>query len=380
MESNPLIGLSGLGQSIWYDYIDRNLLRSGTLARMINEDGLKGVTSNPTIFEKAIEGSDIYDDALMVIARGNPSLSAREYFYTLAVQDIRAAADVLMPVYERSKRRDGMVSLEVSPDLAHDTDGSIAEARRLYALVDRPNVMIKIPATQAGIPAVEQLISEGINVNVTLLFSLDRYMDVARAYLRGLRKRMHSGGSLVGVASVASFFVSRVDSLIDQELQKRLEEAAPGARESVRALLGTIAISNAKLAYQKFLEIFAASEFVELQLAGAQTQRLLWASTGTKNPAYSDVMYIESLVGPETVNTVPPATYESFKRHGRASVSLGQGVAEAREHLEAVARLGINLPAALQKLEADGVAAFKHSFDSLLSTIEGKLRSMLTVT
>lgn len=378
MTSNPFVMLSEFGQSVWYDYIDRQLLQSGALARLIDEDGLKGVTSNPTIFEKAIQGSDVYDDALRAIARKDPGCSARDYFYILAIEDIQAAADLLHPVYEKTGWRDGMVSLEVSPDLAHDTQGSVAEARRLYDRVNRPNVMIKIPATSAGIPAIEQLISDGINVNVTLLFAIDRYVEVAGAYLRGLRRRIRNGGSLERIASVASFFVSRVDTMVDRLLQQGLGPAAGGYDERARSLLGTIAVANAKVAYQKYVEIFNGPGFADLQRAGAKSQRLLWASTGTKNPAYSDVMYVESLIGPDTINTVPPATYESFRRHGQVRLTLEENADDARDRLSAVAQLGIDLPAALRSLEEEGVDAFTRSFSGLLSTIEGKIRGMHT--
>lgn len=376
MSENPLVQLAEYGQSPWYDNIHREMLRSGELARMVKDDGLKGITSNPTIFDKAISGSEEYRESLKRLAEAHPEHDARQHFYALAIEDIRAAADVLRTVYEASGGRDGMVSLEVSPHLADDTQGSIAEARELFAEVDRPNVMIKIPATRAGLPAVEQLISEGINVNVTLLFSVERYVEVARAYLAGIRKRVAAGGAVDRVASVASFFVSRVDTLLDGLIEERAARLDGAERDRLLRLRGQLAVANAKLAYLRFRELFQGADFKPLAEAGAHVQRLLWASTGTKNPQYSDVLYIDSLIGPDTVTTVPPGTYEAFREHGRVAATLAEDIDAAPGLLDEVRAAGVDVDAAMEKLERDGVAAFAKSFDSLLENLERKLQEI----
>ncbi len=373
MSENPLVQLAELGQSPWYDNIHREMLRSGALARMVQEDGLKGVTSNPTIFDKAMSSGDEYRASMKRLAEAHPEHNVRQHFYALAIEDIRAAADVLGTVYEASGGRDGMVSLEVSPHLARDTQASIAEGRQLFAEVDRPNVMIKIPATREGLPAVEQLISEGINVNVTLLFSVERYVEVVHAYLAGLRRRAEAGGRIDRVASVASFFVSRVDALLDRELEARAAELSGEQRERLLGLRGRLAVANAKVAYRRYQEIFEGAEFAPLAEAGAHSQRLLWASTGTKNPDYSDVLYIDSLIGADTVTTVPPGTYEAFRDHGRVAPTLTEQVDQAAGLLEQAQAAGIDLAGAMQRLEEEGVAAFSKSFDSLLEHLERKL-------
>lgn len=374
---NPLLRLKTLGQSLWLDNIHRNLLESGELGRMIREDGICGITSNPTIFEQAISGGPDYDHALQALTGRDPGQSPQELFYALAVEDIRAAADILLPVYESSGHRDGMVSLEVSPDLAHDTEGTVAEARALHRRVDRPNLMIKVPATPEGLPAIERLIAEGINVNVTLLFSVERYRAVAEAYIGGLEARRAGGHKLDRVASVASFFISRVDGQVDALLeQKAAAASSEPARAAILALRGKAAIANAKMAYQVYREVFASERFRRLAHAGAHVQRLLWGSTGTKNPDYSDVLYVEELIGPETVNTVPPATYLAYRDHGSPRVTLTQGVAEARAALEGVAGLGIDLSAITRALEADGVKKFAQSFHNLLDVIAHKVAGM----
>jgi len=364
---NPLKELAGQGQSIWLDYIRRNLIRSGELKRMVEEDGIRGVTSNPTIFEKAIAGSTDYDEALGAMLARDAKAPVEQLYEPLAIEDIQMAADVLRPVYDASHGDDGYVSLEVSPHLAHDTQRSISEAKRLRAVVDRPNLMVKVPATPAGIPAIEQLIADGLNINVTLMFSMADYEAVARAYLTGLERCAEPSK----VASVASFFVSRVDTMVDKELEKN------GSPEA-SALLGKIAIANSKVVYRRFMEIFRGEGFASLRQRGARVQRPLWASTGTKNPAYSDVLYVENLIGPETVNTLPPDTINAFRDHGKISGAVvQQGFAEADAALAALAKLGIDLGAITAKLQQDGVAAFAASFDQLMAALEKKRQAMV---
>ena len=364
---NPLRALSEFGQSVWLDYIRRTLIVSGELRRLVEEDGLRGVTSNPTIFEKAIAGSTDYDAALQAVLTTDPHADCHVLYEKLAVEDIQMAADVLRPVYDASGQADGFVSLEVSPHLAHDTDGSVVEAERLWRAVSRPNVMIKVPATPEGIPAIEALTGRGINVNVTLIFSLAQYEPVAAAYLRGLRRVSDPGR----VASVASFFVSRVDTAVDRLLERR------GTSEAL-ALRGRSAIANARTAYRRFREIFDGDAFATLRTKGARPQRPLWASTGTKDPAYSDVRYVEELIGADTVNTMPPATMSAFRQHGRPRASLEAGPDDAAL-LERLAALGIDLGAIAERLQQEGLAAFAESFEKLLATIEEKRRAMLGV-
>jgi transaldolase len=354
--------LQALGQSIWLDNISRGLIRSGSLQRLVDE-GLLGVTSNPTIFEKAIAGSGDYDDQLATLARQR--MPPQETFEALAIQDIRAAADVLRPVYDALDGADGYVSLEVSPRLANDTAATIAEAERLFAAVDRPNVLIKIPATEAGLPAIAASIAKGINVNVTLLFDVDRYEAVANAYLQGLEARAAEGKALSHVASVASFFVSRVDTLVDAQLEGRPEHAA---------LLGTAAVANAKIAYERFERILGRPRFAALQARGARVQRVLWGSTSTKNPAYEDTKYVDPLIGPHTINTVPPQTLEAIKDHATVRPSVKEGLPEAHAQLAALADAGVDMKAVTAHLEVEGVAAFAKSYDDLLAGIEQKAR------
>ena len=360
MPENPLRKLNAAGQSVWYDYIRRNLL-GAELQRLIEQDDLRGITSNPTIFEKALTGGHDYDEALRRELRHAPEATPRELFYTLAVEDIRQAADQLRPVYERTDGVDGMVSLEVSPDLAHDTEATIGEARALAERVDRPNLMVKVPATEAGLPAVETLIAEGINVNVTLLFAVERYRAVAEAYIRGLERRHEAGQPLARIASVASFFVSRVDSALDPLLAERHPD-----------LQGRIAIANAKRAYRAFEDIFNDRRFLNLAYAGARVQRLLWASTGTKNPAYPELHYAENLIGSQTVDTMPPATYAAFREHGRVEPTLARGLDQAERQIAQLAQLGIDLKAVTDRLEEEGVAAFARSFDNLLAAVRDR--------
>lgn len=360
-KANPLCTLNASGQSVWYDNIRRSMLTSGELATLVSSDDLRGMTSNPTIFEKAIAGGDEYDDAIQRELAVNPQLSSRELFLALAVADIRAAAGALRPAYEATGGVDGMVSLEVSPDLAYDTEATIREARELHKRLDRRNVMIKVPATKQGLPAIEALIADGININVTLLFSVDRYLEVADAYLRGLERRVEQGLSVDAIGSVASFFVSRVDTAIDPLLAERCPQ-----------LQGKIAIANAKLAYRRFNELVQGERFAALRAAGARPQRLLWASTSAKNPAYRDVLYVEELIGPHTVDTMPPATYEAFRDHGVVAPTLDRDVDEALAQLAALSDCGIDLTEVTDHLEQEGVASFAKSFTTLLTAIESK--------
>ena len=364
--TSPLQAVQELGQSIWYDNMRRGLLGSGELRRLI-EQGVTGLTSNPTIFEKAIAGSTDYDEALMAPARaGN---EAKGTYETLAIEDIQAAADLLRPVYDRTSAADGYASLEVSPALAHDTEGTVAEARRLFAALDRPNVMVKVPATPEGIPAVRRLIGEGININVTLIFSRDAHRRVMEAYITGLEELATAGGEVNRVASVASFFVSRLDTAVDTLLEQRIGQGD----EALKALLGKAAIANAKLAYQAFKETFGDDRFAALRARGARVQRPLWASTGTKNPAYSDLLYVESLIGPDTVDTVPPATLTAFLEHGQAQATLEQDVPDAKETMEALVAAGISMDTVTAKLLSDGVKSFADSFDTLITNVREKM-------
>ncbi len=359
--------LNALGQAAWLDFIRRSYIASGELQALV-EQGLRGVTSNPSIFEKAIAGSADYDDDLRrLVAEGR---SVNDIYETLAIADIQRATDVLRPVYDESRGADGYVSLEVSPTLAHDTEGTIADARRLFAAVNRPNLMIKVPATPAGLPAIATLIGEGININVTLIFSVKQYEAVVEAYLSGLERLAASGGRLSDVASVASFFVSRVDTAVDKALEA----------QGVRDLQGKIAVANSKLAYARFKELFAGDRWQKLAAAGARYQRPLWASTSTKNPAYPDTLYVDTLIGPHTVNTLPPETLEAFMDHGVVAVTIEQGLDQARADVARLADLGIDLDAITQKLQDDGVAAFAKSFESLMNSIAQKQAQYTTTS
>ena len=371
---NPLKALQEYGQSIWLDYIRRNLITTGELKRLIDEDGLRGITSNPAIFEKAIAGSTDYEDLLKELS--STDLDSKSIFERLAIRDIQDAADVLRPVYEQTKRRDGYVSLEVSPTLANDTQGSIDEARRLWKAVERPNVMIKIPGTPEGIPAIHQCISEGININITLLFSQAAYEQVVEAYISGLEKRVADGNDISHIASVASFFVSRIDSLIDGMIAERLKKESKGAEQNLlRSIQGKIAIANAKLTYQKYRELFSNERWQKLAQKSGATQRVLWASTSTKNPNYRDVLYIEELIGPDTVNTIPPATMDAFREHGKLRPSLTEGVGDARIAMETLAQVGISMQQVTDKLLVDAVVLFDEAFKKLLGAIETKRQS-----
>ncbi|MDM8520800.1 bifunctional transaldolase/phosoglucose isomerase [Anaerolineales bacterium HSG6] len=371
MSENSLKNLSALGQSLWYDNIERSLLTGGKLARLVNEDYVMGVTSNPSIFQNAIGKSRAYDAQLEAILAENPTIAIKDLYEALAIEDIQGAADILQPVYNRTNGDDGYISLEVSPDLAHDTAGTIAEAKRLFEAVGRSNLMIKIPATQAGLPAITEVIGAGINVNVTLMFSLQNYIDVANAYIEGLEKLSAAGGDLKQIASVASFFISRVDALLD----KLLDESG---HDEASALQGKLAIANAKAAYLKFKELFSSERFQALSAKGARVQRPLWASTSTKNPTYSDVLYIEELIGSETVNTAPPATIEQFKDHGQAKASLEIDLEQAPAMLEKLAELGVDYDSATQKLQDDGVVSFAKAFVDLLNTLDEKREAIVS--
>jgi transaldolase len=355
------------GQSVWLDFISRKLICNGDLKRLVENDGVRGVTSNPTIFEKAIAGSTDYDQTLRALLSKDPDADVEKLYEPLAIEDIRMAADVLRPVYDETDAADGYVSLEVSPHLAHDTQATIAEARRLRAEVDRPNLMIKVPATPDGIPAVETLIAEGVNVNITLMFSMAHYEAVARAYINGLARSTNPAK----IASVASFFVSRVDTMVDRALESL------GTAQAL-ALLGKIAIANSKMVYNRFLQIFHGEGFAALRQRGARVQRPLWASTGTKNPKYSDVLYVENLIGRETVNTLPPDTLKAFEDHGRIiEDAVRENLDDAVAALGRLKALGIDLNTIAEKLQADGVASFTASFDQLMAALEKKRKSMI---
>jgi transaldolase/glucose-6-phosphate isomerase len=368
--TNPLKDLLNYGQSVWLDYIRRDLFTTGELKRLIAEDGLRGMTSNPAIFEKAIADSTLYNDILQSL-KSQPNLTPTERFEILAIRDIQDAAEALRPVYDSSKGRDGYVSLEVSPYLARNTQSTMEEARRLWKAVDRKNVMIKVPGTTEGIPAFQQLISEGININVTLLFAQDVYEKVAEAYIAGLEKFAASGGDVSKIASVASFFISRIDSAVDAIIATRLKTPKDDAEKAqLTSIQGKVAIANGKLAYQSYLSIFGTDRWKKLAARGAQTQRVLWASTSTKNPAYRDVMYVEELIGQDTVDTIPPATFDAFRDHGRPRASLIENVDAAKQTMATAANLGISIKQVTDKLTDDGVKQFSDAFDKLLAAVE----------
>ena len=371
---NPLRALNEHGQSVWLDFIQRKLLTGGELRRLVDEDGLKGVTSNPAIFEKAIADSDDYDDVIARMA-GDGAADPKAVYEAIATRDIQDAADVLRPVYDDTGRRDGYVSLEVSPYLAHDTEGTVAEARRLWNTVSRDNLLIKVPGTPEGVPAIEQLIGEGISVNVTLLFAREAYEQVAQAYIRGLAKAAADGLDVGRIASVASFFISRIDSLVDDTIEKRIEGADDeAAKERLRALKGKVAIANAKLTYRRYKEIMQGEGWQALVGKGARPQRLLWASTSTKNPDYPDVLYVDELIGEDTVNTIPPATLDAFRDHGETRKSLEEDVEGAAETMAALERAGVSMTEVTDKLLEDGVRLFSEAFDKLLAAVEEECR------
>jgi len=368
---NPLKQLTKLGQSIWLDYIRRSLMTSGELGRMVEQDGLGGMTSNPSIFEKAITGGEEYSDFLAEL-KAQTTLDSKAVYERLAIRDIQDAADVLRPVYDGTARRDGYVSLEVAPYLAADTQATIDEGRRLWKTVDRPNVMIKVPGTAQGLPAIEMLLSEGINVNVTLLFSQEVYEEVAWVFVNALERRAAEGLEVSGIASVASFFVSRIDTAIDGMIDKKLAGSSDAERARLEGLRSKVAIANAKLAYERCLRIFSGMRWEPLAAKGAQTQRVLWASTSTKNPHLRDVLYVEELIGKDTVNTIPPATYDAFRDHGEPRTSLVENVDGARQVMLELAAAGISMQAVTDDLVAAGVKLFGDAFDKLLAAIESK--------
>ena len=366
---NPLKELLAYGQSMWLDYIRRDLFTSGKLKQMIADDGLRGMTSNPAIFEKAIGDSSLYDDMLKSLAsRADLDTTAR--YEQIAIRDIQSAADALHPVYDESKFRDGYVSLEVSPYLARKTQETIDEARRLWKAVQRENVMIKIPGTAEGLPAIRQAIGEGININITLLFAQDVYEKVAEAYVAGLEDLDARGGNLKKMASVASFFISRIDSLIDSMINDKLKATTDAAQQALlKNLLGKVAIANGKLTYQSYERIFSGPRWQALAAKGAQTQRVLWASTSTKNPAYRDVIYVEELIGPDTVNTMPPATIDAFRDHGKLRNALSEDVPGAAKVMSDLGKAGISMKEVTDKLTNDGVKLFADAFDKLLAAV-----------
>ncbi|MGO9273523.1 MAG: transaldolase [Terriglobia bacterium] len=378
MSQNPLRELNKLGQSVWLDYIRRRELLSGEMKRLIDEDGVSGVTSNPTIFEKAIGGSNDYDLAIATLVE--EGLSGAPLFERLEVEDIQTAADLFRVTYDSTNGQDGFVSIEVAPDLAHDTEATISQARRLWQSVNRPNIMVKIPGTQEGLPAIEQCLGEGININITLLFAQERYEEVANAYVAALERRVREGKPIDRIGSVASFFVSRIDTLVDRLLEAKLGEAtAEVERAKIAALEGKVAIANAKAAYEKFKAIFSGARFQVLAAKGARVQRVLWASTSTKNPKYRDVLYAEELIGSDTVDTMPPATVTAFRDHGRIRPSLEEDVAGSHQVLQQLAEVGVSLRAATQQLEDEGVASFTRDFEKLLQALAEKRSAMRTV-
>ena len=372
--TNPLKALLEYGQSMWLDYIRRDLITSGKLKTMIAEDGLRGMTSNPSIFEKAIADSHLYDDMLKSLA-SRPDLNATSRYEQIAIRDIQDAADILKSVYESSKFRDGYVSLEVSPLLALKTQETIDEGRRLWKAVNRENVMIKVPGTAEGLPAIRQLISEGININVTLLFAQEVYEKVAEAYIAGLEDLAKRGGNPKKMAGVASFFISRIDTLVDSMIEDKLKTVTDTQQQALlRSLLGKVAIANGKLTYQRYQRIFSGPRWDALAAKGAQTQRVLWASTSTKNPAYRDVMYVEELIGPDTVDTMPPATVDAFRDHGRLRNSLTEDVASAQKVMDDLAKAGISIKEVTTKLTSDGVKLFADAFHKLLAVVEKSIQ------
>ena len=372
--TNPLKALLSYGQSMWLDYIRRDLITSGKLKSMIDDDGLRGMTSNPSIFEKAIADSHLYDDMLKSLG-SRADLDATSRYEQIAIRDIQGAADILRPVYQSSEFRDGYVSLEVSPLLALETQKTIDEGRRLWKAVNRENVMIKVPGTAEGLPAIRQLIGDGININVTLLFAQEVYEKVAEAYIAGLEDLAKGGGHLKKMAGVASFFISRIDTLVDSMIEDKLKTTKDAQTQTLlKSLLGKVAIANGKLTYQRYQRIFSGPRWEALASKGAQTQRVLWASTSTKNPAYRDVMYVEELIGPDTVDTMPPATVDAFRDHGRLRNSLAEDVAGAQKVMDDLAKAGISIKEVTTRLTTDGVKLFADAFHQLLAAVEKSIQ------
>ena len=372
--TNPLKGLLAYGQSPWMDYVRRDLLTSGQLKKYIDNDGLRGMTSNPSIFEKAITGSNLYNDVLN--SPEAKQLNANGLFEKIAIRDIQDACDIFRPVYDGSKRRDGYVSLEVSPFLGFDTKATIDEARRLWKAVNRPNVMIKIPGTPEGLPAIRQCLEEGLNINITLLFAQSAYEHVAEAFVAALEARAAKGQDISHIASVASFFVSRIDTLVDNTIDEKLKTTSDAAQKALlESIRGRVAIANARLTYKKYQELFGGPRWKALAAKGAQTQRLLWASTSTKNPHYRDVVYVEELIGADTVDTIPPATFDAFREHGKLRPSLTENVEGAARTMSDLAKAGISMKDVTDKLLADGVKLFADAFRTLLDAV-GKSAGM----
>jgi transaldolase len=379
--TNPLLELKALGQSVWLDDIDRGQLRSGQFGRLVDEDGLAGATGNPTIFEHAITHDTTYDEQMQQLFQENKG--PKEIYEALAMTDERTVADLLRPLYERTNGQDGFVSIEVSPYLAHDTASTLAEVRRFWHAIDRPNLMVKIPSTAAGIPAIRQALVEGININITLIFSLANYRQVAKAYLDALEERLVAGNDISHIASVASFFVSRVDVLVDTLLEDRInasgqsgQSGESGERQRLTRLQGKAAIANARLAYQEFKGLFTSPRFAALKQRGARVQRPLWASTGAKNPAYRDVLYVEELIGPDTVNTMPLTTIERFREHGRVRSSIEDNLPQAQADLAGLEDVGIHYDQVTGQLQEEGVQKFIDSFQKLFECIDSKRKGL----
>jgi transaldolase/glucose-6-phosphate isomerase len=371
MTANPLKTLVAAGQAIWLDYLHQDILKDGELRRLIDQDGVTGLTSNPSIFEKAISDGDSYDKRIGDLVAGG-RLKARDLYEAIAIADIQGACDQLRPIYDRLGGRDGYASLEVSPTLADDTAGTVEEARRLWKAVGRPNVMIKVPGTKAGSLAIRQLIGEGLNVNVTLMFGLQAFLDVAEAHISGLETLKAAGGDVGRTHGVASIFVSRIDTAIDKVIDEKLKAADEATVQRLTALRGKVAIANAKIAYQRYLKLIASSRWKALATVGASPQRLLWASTGTKDPAYSDLLYVEALIGPDTVDTVPPKTLDAFRDHGRVAQTLAEDPAGAAAILAQAQALGLNLDDVTDTLVKEGVRLFAKSFEDLLVALDEK--------
>lgn len=372
MGKNPVYQIKNFGQSIWYDNIERSILTSGKLEKMVEEDGVCGVTSNPTIFEKAITQSKEYDSEIEELTRKNKT--PEEVYESLTIKDVTLAADILYKIYKETERKDGYVSIEVPPEYAYDIEKTINEAQKLFMRIGRENIMIKVPATKEGAVAIERLISKGININATLIFSLAHYESVARAYIKGLEGFSREGGDLKRVASVASLFVSRIDTLADEEISSLIESEKDSERKrDLQGLLGKAAVANSKKVYQKFKEIFSQEKFKDLEKRGARVQRPLWASTSTKNPAYSDVKYVAELIGPDTINTVPQVTLDAFRDHGKPKLSLEENWGGVKEVLSRMKKAGVDLDEVCETLQREGVDAFEKSFQNLLATLKEKM-------
>src|SRR5918992_1617983 len=379
MSENPLRQLYDYGQSFWFDSLNREMIVNGDLKRMIEDDGLRGITSNPTIFHSALSNSDLYDETIAREARQGKS--SEEIFYVIAQEDIRAACDLLRQVYDDSQRTDGFVSLEESPHIAHDTEASVRDGHHLWELIDRPNLFVKVPATSEGIPAVKELLADGVNVNITLMFSQENYAAVAEAYLSAMEERQRRGLSLDTVASVASMFVSRIDTKLDGWIDNIVEqEPDPDRREALKSLRGNLAIANAKLCYQHYNRLFGSERFLKLAQDGARPQRVLFASTSTKDPSYPDTYYVNALIGPNTVVTMAPATVPAFRGHGKTAFTIEEALEEAREAFSKAEELGLDLDRAMQELQDEGVDRFAESFDALIAAIEEKRRQVLPAT